>query len=190
MNFRARIAFLENQDSFSYNVIDALPFSRDQIQLFTTPPADFSDFDAVVVGPGPRDPWRVGLVDCIRIVAQAKIPLLGICLGHQAFGLAFGAELVRNEPAHGKRSLCRFEKSRFFPSFQGPHTVMRYHSLSLRTVQSPLRVIASLEDGTVMAMEHATLPMASLQFHPDSHATPQGPQYFTDFFSNALETHL
>jgi anthranilate/para-aminobenzoate synthase component II len=118
----------------------------------------------------------------VRQAAAIKLPTLGICLGHQAIGLAFGARLIRTHPVHGKRSEIVFSKSRLFPNTFGAHTVMRYHSLSLSEVNSPLRVIAQSAEGIPMALEHESLPIAGLQFHPDSYATEQGRAMLADFF--------
>jgi anthranilate synthase/aminodeoxychorismate synthase-like glutamine amidotransferase len=182
-----RVLFLENEDSFSWNVVDSLPFDRGDICI--RPGREISanlnliaDFGAVVVGPGPTDPVRAGIVEVIRATAQARLPLLGICLGHQALGLAFGARLVQTYPTHGKQSEISFKSSRLFPSFCGAQIVMRYHSLSLSSVVAPLHVIAETADGIPMAIEHESLPMAGLQFHPESYATPRGRQMVAEFF--------
>lgn len=182
-----RVLFLENEDSFSWNVVDALPFERDEVVVrpgrqVAERLESLGDFDAVVVGPGPKDPQRAGLIGVVQAAAVRRLPLLGICLGHQAIGLAFGARLVRCRPRHGKPSTVLFERSRLFPSCAGPQVVMRYHSLCLQDVASPLFVVASTEDGLPMAVEHASLPIAGLQFHPDSYATPSGRQMVADFF--------
>jgi anthranilate synthase/aminodeoxychorismate synthase-like glutamine amidotransferase len=182
-----RILFLENEDSFTWNVIDALPFDRRDIRIRSGREAAqerqaLDGFDAVVIGPGPTDPVRAGIVGVVRRAAEARLPLLGICLGHQALGLAFGATLVRTNPTHGKTSTIIFEPSRLLPGFHGPQIVMRYHSLSLAEVNAPLRVVASTANHIPMAIEHETLPMAGLQFHPDSYATPNGREMIAAFF--------
>ena len=186
-----RVLFLENNDSFSWNVVDSLPFERREIVL--RPGREVSrdadalvGADAIVVGPGPTDPLRAGIVEVILSAARARIPLLGICLGHQALGLAFGARLVRVPPVHGKRSAVAFSPSRLFPSFCGRETVMRYHSLALSEIAQPLRVIARTDDGIPMAVEHESLPMAGLQFHPDSYGSPRGKEMIADFFRAVL----
>jgi anthranilate synthase/aminodeoxychorismate synthase-like glutamine amidotransferase len=184
-----RLLFLENRDSFSWNVLDRLPFPREAIQVRDgrdagLDPAALDGFDAVVIGPGPTDPLRAGLVGLVQDAARRRLPLLGICLGFQSIGLAFGARLVRSRPTHGMTTVVRFGPSRSFPGFQGPETVMRYHSLSLADVPPPLRVIAATQDGIPMALEHESLPIAGVQFHPDSYATPNGPRMFQDFFGS------
>ena len=126
-----------------------------------------------------------GLVGAVRAVAAARRPLLGICLGHQALGLAFGARLIRSAPVHGKVSTVHFAPSRLFPGIAGPEPVMRYHSLALADVAPPLRVVAATDDGLPMAIEHESLPMAGLQFHPDSYATPHGREMIAAFFEAA-----
>ncbi len=180
-----RVLFLENHDSFSWNVVDALPFGRAEVEVRPgREPGDLTGFDAVVVGPGPTDPVRAGLIEVIHRAAALRLPLLGICLGHQAIGLAFGASLVRTRPAHGLRDTAHFSPSRSFPGFSGAQAVMRYHSLSLSpsSLRAPLRTVAALADETPMAVEHESLPIAGLQFHPDSYATPRGRELLAAFF--------
>lgn len=182
-----RVLLVENECSFTWNVVDCLPCRREEVLLRSGRRACewlrlLDDVDAVVVGPGPTDPVRAGLVDLVRTVADRGTPLLGICLGHQAVGLAFGARLARVHPVHGKVSRIRFGPSRLFPGLAGPQDVMRYHSLALAGVQPPLAVVAATEDGVPMAVEHQALPVAGLQFHPDSYATPRGAEMLTAFF--------
>jgi len=182
-----RVLFLENEDSFSWNVVDALPCRRDEVAVVpgreaAAHPEWLEGADALVIGPGPTDPVRAGLVGCVRAAAARGVPTLGICLGHQAVGLAFGARLVRTAPRHGRTSVVTFSGSRIFADLAGPHTAMRYHSLALADVPAPLRVVATSEDGVVMAVEHDSLPVAGLQFHPDSFATPRGPEMIACFF--------
>jgi anthranilate synthase/aminodeoxychorismate synthase-like glutamine amidotransferase len=174
------LLFVENNDSFSWNVLERLPFPREAVRVVSAADAlrSLDGITEVVVGPGPMDPVRAGLIPLVHEVARRGLPFLGVCLGHQALGLAFDAELTRVTPAHGKRAVARFEASRRWPTIQGDVEVMRYHSLALAQVKSPLRVVASLDDGTVMAIEHESLPMAGVQFHPDSFGTPRGEAFF------------
>ncbi|PZR06703.1 MAG: hypothetical protein DI536_29765 [Archangium gephyra] len=178
-----RVLFIENHDSFSWNVIDALPFAREEICVVSAVEAatvlpTLESSDVVVMGPGPMDPQRAGLVELVHEVAKRRLQFVGVCLGHQALGLAFGATLFRSTPTHGKRAIAQFHDGRSLE-------VMRYHSLSLTDVKSPLRVTASLADGTVMAVEHESLPMRGVQFHPDSFGTPFGRALLAELFNRA-----
>lgn len=179
-----QVLFVENHDSFSWNVVDCLPCGRERVEVVTAGEAAsrLLAADVLVIGPGPTDPERAGLLELVRRAAARRLPTLGICLGHQALGMAFGARLVRSTPAHGKVARVRFTASRRFPGVEGALEAMRYHSLSLDGVEAPLDVVARLEDGTVMAVEHRELPMAGVQFHPDSHATPRGRELVAAFF--------
>jgi anthranilate synthase component 2 len=186
-----QVLFVENRDSFTWNVVDSLPVPRGAVRLASAAqavrePGLIRRADLVVVGPGPKDPRRAGLLTILRSAADLKKPFLGICLGHQALGLAFGARLERVEPMHGKRSRIRFKTSRLFPGITGTAVVMRYHSLALTRVRTPLAVVAATADGLAMAVEHERLPMAGLQFHPDSYATPRGRDMLAAFFRAAL----
>lgn len=191
-----RVLFLENHDSFSWNVIDALPVDRSEVSIISGNPLQavghlrnvavdseiLHGFDCLVIGPGPTDPIRAGIVAIVQQAADIRLPTLGVCLGHQAIGLAFGARLLRTLPVHGKQSSVEFEPSRMFPGIRGCHTVMRYHSLSLDEIESPLKVIARTIDGIPMAIEHESLPIAGVQFHPDSYATETGRGMIAAFF--------
>ncbi len=181
-----RVLFLENDDSYSWNVVDCLRRCGAEVKLVSGRASEevragLREVDAVVVGPGPLDPIRAGLVNTVQDAIAARLPLLGICLGHQAIGLAFGASLIRSEPAHGVRSTIRFHGSRFLHSFTLDTPVMRYHSLALTNLRSPLRATAETHDGIVMALEHESLPIAGMQFHPDSFATPRGQEMVAAF---------
>lgn len=172
-----RVVFVENDDSFSFNVVELLPAG---VEVVHGPGRLAPSADVVVIGPGPTDPVRAGLVELVQTLVASRTPVLGVCLGHQALGLAFGATLVRSTPAHGKVATMQVSGSRFLPA--GRHEVMRYHSLSVTNVASPLKVVGRLDDGTVMAIEHETAPFLGLQFHPDSYATPRGREFVETFF--------
>lgn len=187
-----RVLFVENDDSFSWNLIDLLPFARGEIQIrrgldVAGEVTALDGYDAVVIGPGPKDPQRAGIVGIVRAAARRGLPLLGVCLGHQAIGLAFGAELVRVHPCHGQACPITFGPSRRFPGCAGVHEAMRYHSLALTALVPPLRAVATSAEGVIMALEHDRLPIAGLQFHPDSYASPTGRAIVADFFRGALE---
>ncbi|MBN1962330.1 MAG: aminodeoxychorismate/anthranilate synthase component II [Deltaproteobacteria bacterium] len=186
-----RVLFLENEDSFSWNLIDRLPFAREQINIKSGREVAnnhniLNRYDLLVIGPGPTDPIRAGLIAVVQAAAKLRLPTLGICLGHQAIGLAFNAKLIRVKPAHGLITQVCFSPSRSFAGLISEMTVMRYNSLALSNVVAPLRIIATTNDGLVMAIEHESLPIAGLQFHPDSYATLLGKEMLSAFFKSLL----
>jgi len=155
-----RIVFAEGGDSFSWNVVGALPFPRRDVEIVPAPslvadPSRLDGADALVVGPGPTDPERAGLVRLVREAAWRRLPTLGICLGHQAIGAAFGANVRRVPPVHGRTAVVRFVPSRLFPGFEGDLRAMRYHSLALDGVGAPLRNT----DGTAAYAINASAPI-------------------------------
>ncbi len=188
-----RVLFVESGDSFSFNVLEALPVARREAAVVGAEEAlarlDRATPEWAVLGPGPFDPRAAGLLPVVAALAELRVPTLGICLGHQAIGVHFGATLAAVEPHHGVRDDVLFERSRLLPHFYGHARVMRYHSLALTAPVPPaLRVIARSAGGTVMAIEHTTLPMLGLQFHPDSFATASGEAMIRDFVRAALRT--
>lgn len=187
----ARVLFVECGDSFTFNVLDALPVPRSSVVMRDAASAmtflSEENPSWAVIGPGPFNPAHAGLLPIVQALAAERIPTLGICLGHQAIGVHFGAPLEPVPPQHGVRCSVHFTPSRLLPHFEGSTTVMRYHSLALRDpLPRSLRVIARAEDGTIMAIEHTTLPFLGLQFHPDSFATPSGEAIIRDFVRAAV----
>ena len=142
---------------------------------------------AIVISPGPGTPARAGrIVDLIR--ADESIPLLGVCLGHQAIGEAFGGEIVRGGvPVHGKVTELRHAGQGLFAGCPAPMRTARYHSLVIdrKTFPDALRVVAETEDGAVMAVSHRERPSHGIQFHPESYGTTGGDQIIANFLAEA-----
>ncbi|MEO1200953.1 MAG: aminodeoxychorismate/anthranilate synthase component II, partial [Pseudomonadota bacterium] len=142
--------------------------------------------------PGPCTPADAGIsVDLVHAAAEAGIPLLGVCLGHQAIGAAFGAEVTRGPvPVHGKTSPVAHDGSGLFDGLPQPMTVTRYHSLIVTPESLPnsLRVTATSDDGQVMGLAHADLPIFGVQFHPESVASPDGLALLANFLRHASRT--
>ena len=183
------ITVIDNYDSFTWNLVQ-------QISLLTPIPISVirnDEFDpvslleggsrALVVSPGPGVPARAGrVVELIRL--NRSIPLLGICLGHQAIGESFGARVVRgSEPVHGKVHMIRHSGEGLFEGVSPGMMATRYHSLVLERDSLPaqLKVDAEAEDGTVMAISHETMPLFGIQFHPESYGTEEGETLIRNF---------
>ena len=143
---------------------------------------------AIVISPGPCSPDEAGYsVDCVRDFADS-IPILGVCLGHQAIIQAFGGEVVRSgQPMHGRQSEVQQEGGAFFENVPPSFLIGRYHSLIAKSKSLPacLDVTAKLEDGTIMAVQHRTRPVIGVQFHPESILTEHGYQMLANFCSMA-----
>ncbi len=142
---------------------------------------------AIVISPGPGTPDRAGrILDLIRI--NTSIPLLGVCLGHQALGEAFGARVVRGAaPVHGKVTAVRHHSDGLFEGCPSPMQTARYHSLIVDRATLPgfFRVDAETDDGVVMAMSHRELPLYGIQFHPESYGTAGGDRLIVNFLEAA-----
>ena len=189
------ILLLDNYDSFVHNL------ARYFEELGTEPWVVRNDAltvdqireaqpQAIVLSPGPCTPLEAGItLDVIRELG-GQIPILGVCLGHQAIGLAFGATLRRAiQPMHGRTSLVQHQGQGVFAGLPAPLQAMRYHSLVLDDVASPLRVTARTADGAIMGIEHESLPIWGVQFHPESVLTVGGHQLLGNFLDLAGVTH-
>ncbi|WCM55719.1 anthranilate synthase component II [Microbacterium sp. EF45047] len=183
-----RVLVVDNHDSFVHTLIGYLRELGADVRMveadaedtlaLTASGALLDGCDAVMVSPGPGTPADAGAsIDVVRLAADRRMPLLGVCLGHQAIGAAFGAPVVpAPELMHGMVSQVEHDGSGLFRGLPSPFAAGRYHSLALKEVDLPpeLRVTARAEHGTVMAIAHETLPIAGVQFHPESILTEGG----------------
>ena len=187
------ILVIDNYDSFVHNL--ARYFRQLGCETMTIRNDEVSRSDveslapeAIVISPGPCSPDEAGYsVQCVKDFGDS-IPILGVCLGHQAIVQAFGGKVVRSgQPMHGRQSEVSHNDAAFFESVPSPFKVGRYHSLIAKSNLMPqcLETIAKLDDGSVMAVQHRTLPIFGLQFHPESILTEFGYQMLANFCSQA-----
>lgn len=183
------ITVVDNYDSFTYNLVQQIErLAGERLEVvrndaFEPEALLASEPKALVISPGPGTPSRAGrCIDLIR--ANTTIPLLGVCLGHQAIGEAFGARIVRGPlPVHGKISEVRHRGANLFAGCPQPMQTARYHSLIVDPATLPdfLSVDAETEDGAVMAVSHRRRPIFGIQFHPESYGTTGGDQLIRNF---------
>jgi len=178
---KTRILVVDNYDSFVFNLVQYLQqlgaectvLRNDEVQASAA-----SDYDGVLISPGPGTPEEAGVsIAMIKYCAERSIPLFGVCLGHQAIGVAFGATVSRApELLHGKTSQVHHTGAGVFNSIPTPFTATRYHSLAVEpaTISEELEVTGKTESGVVMSMRHKTLPIEGVQFHPESVLTEHG----------------
>lgn len=188
------ILLIDNYDSFSYNVYQLAGSVDPDIQVvrndqITIPEIEAKAPKAIILSPGPGRPADAGISEEIIPSFAGKIPILGICLGHQAICEAFGAEITyAKEMKHGKQSQVQLRlDSRLFQGIGKQMLVGRYHSLAVKKDSIPdiLEVTAASEDGEVMAVEHREYPVYGIQFHPESVLTPDGIRIMENFLSIA-----
>ena len=187
------IVLIDNYDSFAFNLVHYLGELRADVRVHrnnrvTIAAVVDADPDAIVLSPGPCTPKEAGI--CLDLIAAAstKIPILGVCLGHQAIGDAFGGKVVRAPvPVHGKLSEIRHASTGIFRGINGPFRATRYHSLVIDRASLPreLTVTADTEDGLIMAVAHKSLPVHGVQFHPESIASEHGHLILQNFLDIA-----
>ncbi len=180
---RAKILVIDNYDSFVFNLVqylgqigaECVVIRNDEVK-----PEDAKNYDGVLISPGPGTPEEAGVsIAMVKYCAEQKIPLFGVCLGHQAIGVAFGGTVSRApELLHGKTSRVAHNNKGILVDLPSPLVVTRYHSLSIEpeTMPHELEVICETESGVVMGIQHKTLPISGVQFHPESVLTEHGHQ--------------
>lgn len=176
------IAVIDNYDSFTWNLVDLLRRNYDQVEVFRNDTLLASELLAlqpkgIVISPGPGRPTESGISKEVLSLAAARIPILGICLGHQLIGEYFGMKLSHGAaPVHGKTYAVRHSGAGILAGVQDPFQAMRYHSLVLDSDPLPpeIEITATTLSGEVMAIRHRSLPIEGLQFHPESILTEYG----------------
>jgi anthranilate synthase component II len=184
-----RVLLVDNYDSFTYNLAQALEVLGAEVITIrndTVQAGKLADFAPthLVISPGPGTPRDSGItLEAVGAFA-GKVPVLGVCLGHQAIGECFGAKLVRApRPVHGKVSSISHDARSIFQGLENPFTATRYHSLILEDIPDDLEVSARSEDGLVMGVRHRRHAVEGVQFHPESILTPQGNALLANFLS-------
>lgn len=188
-----KVLLIDNYDSFTYNLrhylgelgADVDVVRNDQI---TVEEALARGADAIVISPGPGTPDDAGI--CLELIKQGagKVPILGVCLGHQAIGQVFGGKVIRApQPMHGKISKIHRRNKGLFKDFPSPFNATRYHSLIVERESLPdcLEVMAETEDQLIMALQHKTLNVHGVQFHPESIASEHGHALLRNFLDLA-----
>jgi anthranilate synthase component 2 len=188
------IVMIDNYDSFTYNLVQYLRelAAEEQVKVVRNDALAVGAVlalapRAIVLSPGPGVPEAAGI--CVELIrAAATVPLLGVCLGHQALAVAYGGQVVRApQPRHGKTSAVHHSGHGVFAALPDPLTATRYHSLVARrdTLPAELRVSAWTDDGLVMGLEHVSRPHHGVQFHPESHLTRSGKKLLANFLALA-----
>jgi para-aminobenzoate synthetase component II len=184
------IVVVDNYDSFVGNVARYLVELGEEVRVLRNDAVEVSGLatlgaEALVISPGPCGPGEAGVsTEAVRILS-GHLPILGICLGHQCIGAAFGAQIVQaHEPMHGRSSKIVHEGDGLFAGLPNPLQVGRYHSLAVEVPEgAPLRVTARAEGGDIMAIEHLEHPTFGVQFHPESVLTECGYRLFANFLA-------
>ena len=186
-----RVLVIDNYDSFVYNLVQylgelgATPVVHRHDEV-TIEQIVASDPDAVLISPGPGRPEDAGISNDVILQLAGQKPILGVCLGHQCIGQAFGGAVVRAPAAmHGKTSLIQHQGAGVLAGLPEPFEATRYHSLVVapESVPDVLEVTATAEDGTVMALRHRELPVEGVQFHPESILTSCGHELVANFLA-------
>jgi anthranilate synthase component II len=192
-----RVTLIDNYDSFTFNLVHCLGELGAEVSVWRNDEITVADAladrpDAIVLSPGPCSPNEAGVcLDLVRAASETT-PILGVCLGHQAIGQAFGGEIARAPaPMHGKVSRISHHARGLFSGLNGPFQATRYHSLIIERSSAPpeLEISAESDDGLVMGVEHRDRPAFGVQFHPESIASEHGRQILGNFLHLADAFH-
>ena len=186
------LLMIDNYDSFTYNLVQYFGELGQEVKVFrndkiTVQEAEVLEPEYLVISPGPCSPKEAGVsIDLINFFKD-KIPILGVCLGHQAIGEAFGGKIIKaNKPMHGKISIIDHDSNFLFKNVDNNLAVTRYHSLIIESESLPedLIVNARTSDGTIMGIQHTNLKISGVQFHPESIMTNKGKKILSNFLDS------
>jgi anthranilate synthase component 2 len=187
------ILVIDNYDSFTYNLVHYLAELGAETQVWRNDALSVQDAlalapKAILLSPGPCAPDQAGICLPLLRAAPEDMPVLGVCLGHQSIGQAYGGDVIRAKTLmHGKTSLIHHNNTGIFKDLPNPFTATRYHSLAVKkeTLPADLEITAWTEDGEIMGVQHKTRPIHGVQFHPESIATEGGHQLLANFLNLA-----
>ena len=192
------IVIIDNYDSFTYNIVQTIGGLGTEVKVFRNDMVGVAFIEALkpdrlLISPGPCTPPKAGIsIEAIRYFA-GKIPILGVCLGHQSIGEAFGGETIRAKRLmHGKTSPITHDGKGVFTNLPNPFEAMRYHSLVTAEKSLPdcLEITAQSDQGELMGLRHRELPIEGVQFHPESIMTPDGIELLKNFLDSNYESLL
>ena len=185
------ILIIDNYDSFTYNLYQLIGQLDPEIKVVKNDELNLDEIrklepDSIVISPGPGNPGNkrdFGVCTDVILELGGEIPILGVCLGHQGIFAAFGGEIVRNQPVHGKQSSIVHDGKGLFKGLENPLPAARYHSLSCSEETTPecVEVTARTKDDMIMGIKHVEKPIYGLQFHPESVGTDHGIQILKNF---------
>mgnify|MGYP000088181543 CR=1 FL=1 len=186
------LLLIDNYDSFTYNLVHYLGELGADVLVKRNDALDVQEAmalnpSAILLSPGPCDPDQAGICLALTMAAaEARVPLMGVCLGHQTLGQAFGGKVVRHsEIVHGKMGAMKHTGKGLFADLPSPFDATRYHSLVVDRESLPdcLEITAELDDGTIMGLQHRELPLHGVQFHPESIASEHGHKLLNNFLA-------
>ncbi|WP_315443489.1 aminodeoxychorismate/anthranilate synthase component II [uncultured Selenomonas sp.] len=187
------LLLLDNYDSFTYNIYQMITNLGAEVEVVRNDAITIQEihtrkkYKGIVISPGPGLPKDAGITEAVIQELGAEIPILGICLGHQAIGEVFGGKVVRaSEIVHGKASPIHHHGTGLYRGIPADAQVARYHSLIIERESLPdvLDITSELHDGTIMGVRHKTYPIEGIQFHPESILTPVGKMIMTNYLTN------
>lgn len=185
------VIIIDNYDSFTYNLVQQIGAFGANMEVFRNDRVSIEDIerkkpDHIIISPGPCTPKEAGISNSIIKNFTGKIPILGVCLGHQCIAYTSGAEVIRaRRLMHGKTSLIHHDGKTIFRGLSNPFEATRYHSLIVKedTLPNFLEVTARADDDEIMGLRHKDYPLEGVQFHPESFLTEEGPQLLKNFLS-------
>ena len=188
------IILIDNYDSFTYNLVHYFEEIGEQVKVFRNNEIEVNEVlklkpEYIVISPGPSSPKNSGI--CKKLIRENSekpipIPILGVCLGHQAIAEEFGCNIIQSgKPIHGKVSKIYHNNSKIFKNIKSPFSATRYHSLIIEKKSLPkcFEITAEINDGTIMAIKHKKFPFFGVQFHPESIATESGHELLKNFLN-------
>jgi anthranilate synthase/aminodeoxychorismate synthase-like glutamine amidotransferase len=185
------ILMIDNYDSFTYNIVQCIGSMGAQVVVYRNDKVTIEQIEAhspdhIIISPGPCTPREAGISNEVILHFAGRVPVLGVCLGHQCIGDAFGGEVVRADRLmHGKTSMIHHDGNSVFRGLANPFEATRYHSLIVKedTLPECLVATAHTPEGELMGVRHRELPVEGVQFHPESFLTTEGPKLLANFLA-------